>query len=98
MRVAGRGMAGLCPAALLPPPDSTHISLKHHLQIPCVPKVAAGKERAVNACLEVLLLLLVAALLLVTAPVWLPLALEIGLALSFLWVPVALLLAVLWVI
>jgi hypothetical protein len=51
-----------------------------------------------NACLEVLLLLLVAALLLVTAPVWLPLALEIGLALSFLWVPLVLLLAVLWVL
>jgi hypothetical protein len=51
-----------------------------------------------NACLEVLLLLLVAALLLVTAPIWLPLALEIGLALSFLWVPVVLLLAILWVI
>jgi hypothetical protein len=51
-----------------------------------------------NACLEVLLLLLVAALLLVTAPVWLPLALEIGLALSFLWVPVVLLLVVVWVV
>jgi hypothetical protein len=60
--------------------------------------VAAGKEIAMNACLEVLLLLLVAALLLVTAPIWLPLALEIGLALSFLWVPVVLLLAILWVI
>jgi hypothetical protein len=60
--------------------------------------VAAGKEIAMNACLEVLLLLLLVALLLVTAPIWLPLALEIGLALSFLWVPVVLLLAILWVI
>jgi hypothetical protein len=51
-----------------------------------------------NACLEVLLLLLVAALLLVTAPLWLPLAIEIGLALSFLWVPLAFLVVVLWVI
>jgi hypothetical protein len=46
----------------------------------------------------VLLLLLLVALLLVTAPIWLPLALEIGLALSFLWVPGVLLLAILWVI
>jgi hypothetical protein len=51
-----------------------------------------------NACLEVLLLLLVAALLLVTAPVWFPIAVEIGMALSFLWLPFALLLAVLWAI
>jgi hypothetical protein len=58
----------------------------------------AGKENAMNACLEVLLLLFVAALLLVTAPLWLPLAIEIGLALSFLWVPLAFLVVVLWVI
>jgi hypothetical protein len=62
------------------------------------PESGSGKEIAMNACLEVLLLLLVAALLLVTAPIWMPLALEIGLALSFLWVPVVLLLAILWVI
>ena len=92
-------MSGLIlPSRVTPTPDLIYISPKHDLHIHLMPKVAAGKERAMNTCLEVLLLLLVAALLLVTAPVWLPLALEIGLALSFLWVPLVLLLVVLWVI